>query len=183
MNKEYFKDMSYKEISRKLVYNGKRIEVEEIEYLNGNKKVYREHVDAGDAIVILPITDSNEVILVQETRTPIGKLVLTIPAGMIEEGEKPEEAARRELEEETGFWAEDIEFLREYHSSIGYTNEKLSIYLATNLKETKQNLDEDEEINVIKLPLDEVINLLNKNQFTDASTIIALMHYIIYKRK
>ena len=79
MENKYFKDMDYKEISRKLVYSGKKVKVEELEYLNGDKLVYREHVDVGNASVILPITENNEIIMVQETRTPIGRLVISLP--------------------------------------------------------------------------------------------------------
>ncbi len=180
---EYVKDMDYKEVSKKLAYNGKRIKVEELEYLNGDKLIYREHVKAGSASIILPITENDEIIMIRETRTPIGKLVTSLPAGMIEEGEKGEEAAIRELEEETGYKAEKIEFLREYYSSIGYTDEKVKIYLATNMKKTQQHLDEEEDIEVVKIPINEMMNFLEKNIIKDASTTIALMHYIIYKRK
>ena len=79
--------------------------------------------------------------------------------------------------------AENIEFLREYYSSIGYTDEKIKVYLATNMKKTKQHLDEGEDINVVKIPVDEVIDMLDKNIIMDASTTVALMHYIIYKKK
>ena len=87
MSNKYFKEIEYKETSRKLAYKGKRVEVEEIEYLNGDKIIYREHVKAGNASVILPITNDNKVIMVQEPRTPIGKVILALPAGMIEDGE------------------------------------------------------------------------------------------------
>ena len=96
MNNPYFKDLPYQEISRKLAYNGKRVKVEELEYLNGDKIIYREHVKAGNASVILPITEDNKVIMVQEARTPIGKVILALPAGMIEEGEEAKKAAIRE---------------------------------------------------------------------------------------
>ena len=119
MNK-YFKKLEYKEISRKQAYNGKRIQVDEIEYFDGEKKIYREHVKAGEAVVILPITKDNKVIMVQEPRTPIGQVILALPAGMIEPGEIPEVAAIRELEEETGYLASNVEFLREYYPSVGY---------------------------------------------------------------
>ena len=113
MNK-YFKKLEYKEISRKQAYKGKRIQVDEIEYLNGEKKVHREHVKAGEAVVVLPITEDNKVIMVQEPRTPIEQVILALPAGMIEPGEQPEDAAIRELEEETGYLASNVEFMREY---------------------------------------------------------------------
>lgn len=183
MSNKYFKEIEYKEISRKLAYKGKRVQVEEIEYLHGDKVIYREHVKAGNASVILPITDDNKVIMIQEARTPIGKVILALPAGMIEEGEEAEKAAIRELEEETGYLASNIEFLREYHPSVGYSDEKITIYLATNMVKTKQRLDDEEEINVIEIPLEELIEMVEKNEIITASSTIALMHYLLYKKK
>ena len=180
MSNKYFKKLEYKEISRKQAYNGKRVQVEEIEYLNGDKIIYREHVKAGEAVVILPITTDNKVIMIQEPRTPIGQVILALPAGMIEPGEHPEDAAIRELEEETGYLASNIELLREYYPSVGYSNEKLKIYLATNFKKTHQHLDQGENINVIEVPLEELIEMLDKNEIITASTTIAIMHYLRY---
>lgn len=183
MSNKYFKEIEYQEISKKLVYKGKRVQVEELEYLNGDKLIYREHVKAGNASVILPITDDNKVIMIQEPRTPVGKVILALPAGMIEDGEKAENAAIRELEEETGYLASNMEFLREYYSSVGYSDEKISLYLATNMKKTKQRLDDQENINVIEVPLEELIEMLDKNEIITASTTIAVMHYLLYKKK
>ena len=183
MSNKYFKEIEYKEISKKLAYKGKRVQVEEIEYLNGDKIIYREHIKAGNASVILPITEDNKVIMIQEPRTPIGKVILALPAGMIEEGEESEKAAIRELEEETGYLASNIEFLREYYPSVGYSDEKIKIYLATNMKKTEQHLDEEEDIKVIEVPLEELIEMLDKNEIITASTTIAVMHYLLYKKK
>lgn len=183
MSNKYFKEIEYKELSKKLVYNGKRVQVEELEYLNGDKVIYREHVKAGNASVILPITEDNKVIMIQEARTPIGKVILALPAGMIEKGEEASVAAIRELEEETGYLASDIELLREYYPSVGYSDEKISLYLATNMKKTKQRLDDEENIKVIEVPLEELIELLDKNEIITASTTIAVMHYLLYKKK
>lgn len=182
MNK-YFKKLEYKEISRKQGYNGKRIQVDEIKYLNGDKVIYREHVKAGEAVVIFPITEDNKVIMVQEPRTPIGQVILALPAGMIEPGEKPEDAAIRELEEETGYLASNIKFLREYYPSVGYTNEKLKLYLATDFTKTEQHLDPEEDINVIEVPFEELVKMLDKNEIITASATIAIMHYLRYCKK
>ena len=103
MSNKYFKEIDYKEISKKLAYKGKRVQVEEVEYLDGDKVIYREHVKAWNASVILPITEDNKVIMIQEARTPIGKVILALPAGMIESGEDATNAAIRKLEEETGY--------------------------------------------------------------------------------
>lgn len=183
MNNKYFKPIEYKEVSRKIGYKGKRVRVEEIEYLNGNKKIYREHVNAGPASVILPITEDGKVIMIQEARTPIKTVILALPAGMIEPGELAEEAAIRELEEETGYLAKNIKFLLEYYPAVGYSDEKISIYLATDLKKTKQHLDDTEEIKVVELPLEEVEEMLDKNELITASTMIALLHYFRYEKK
>lgn len=181
---QYFKPIEYKEISRKIGYQGKRVKVEEIEYLNKNEKViYREHVNAGPASVILPITEDGKIIMIQEPRTPIGKVILALPAGMIEQDEPAEEAAVRELEEETGYLANEIKFMLEYYPAVGYSDEKISIYLATDLKKTKQHLDDTEDIKVLEIPIEEVEELLDKNELITASTMIALLHYFRYIKK
>ena len=182
MNK-FFKKLEYKELSRRQGYNGKRIQVDEIEYLDGNKVIYREHVKAGEAVVILPITKDNKVIMIQEPRTPIGQVILALPAGIIEAGENPEDAAIRELEEETGYLTSNIQFLREYYTAVGYSNEKIKLYLATDFIKTKQRLDDSERINVIEVPLEELVEMLDKNEIITASTTIAILHYLRYCNK
>ena len=183
MGNKYFKDLKYTKNSEKIAYKGKRVTVEELEYFTGEQTLYREHVNAGEAVVILPITKENKVILVQEPRTPIEKIILDLPAGMIEPGEEPKDAAIRELEEETGYLATEIQFLRSYYPAIGYSNEKLYIYLATDFIKTEQHLDEGEEIEVVELPLEEVIEMLDKNELITATSTIALMHYLRYIKK
>lgn len=183
MDNQYFRKLEYKKNSQKIAYKGKRVRVEELEYLNGEQVIYREHVNAGEAVVILPITEENKVIMVQEPRTPIEKVILDLPAGMIEPEELPKDAAVRELEEETGYLAKNIRFLRAYYPSIGYSNEKIYIYLATDFEKTQQRLDEGENINVIELPLEQVIDMLDRNELITATSTIALMHYLRYIKK
>lgn len=178
-----YKELEYKEISRVRKYSGRRLKVDELEYETPLGIIKREHVIGGEAVVILPITENEEVILIEEPRTPVGKIVLEIPAGMIEEGEDPKEAAIRELEEETGYKANSIEYLMEYHPSIGYSNEKLYIYVARNFEKTKQCLDEGEDIKVCFMPLEEVIEKVKNNEFKTASINIAVMYYLLNKNK
>ena len=155
---KYFKELDYKLLNKKMVYKGRRITVEELTYYNlrDNKKVHREHVLAGDAAIILAIDENNEVLMVQEPRTPIGKIILSLPAGMIEPGEKSEDGAIRELEEETGYRAKNIKLLRYEYPSIGYSNERSLIFLARDLEKTHRNLDDTEDIKVVKIKLDEL---------------------------
>lgn len=177
----YFEDINYNIISKKEAYRGKRVTVEEVIYDSGEQEIYREHVKAGDAVEILALTNDKKVLMVREARSAIGKIVLGLPAGRLEKGENPKEAALRELEEETGFKAHNIKFLREVFTSCGYTDEKESIYLATDLEKTKQNLDEDEELEVLEIPLESFKEMLEKNEIITASTTIAGLHYFLYE--
>ena len=183
MVENYFKELDYKLLDKKKVYKGKRIVVEELTYYNtrDDKKVHREHVLAGDAAIILAIDKNDDVLMVQEPRTPIGKIILSLPAGMIEPGEKSEDGAIRELEEETGYRAQDIKLMRYEYPSIGYSNERSLIFLATNLKKTHRNLDDNEDINVIKVNIKDLKKMLDSNEILDASTTIALLHYFMYE--
>ena len=108
---KYFKDMDYEKISEEEAFNGRRVKVKIEKYYNkrDNKEVYREHIKAGNGAVIMPFLDDNTLIMIEEIRTPIGKSILAFPAGLIEKGEEPADAAKRELEEETGYRAGEIE--------------------------------------------------------------------------
>lgn len=182
---KYFKKLDYTLLNKKDVYKGRRIRVQELTYYNqrDNKKIHREHVLAGDAAVILAMDENKDVLMIQEPRTPIGKIILSLPAGMIELEEKPEDGAIRELEEETGYRANKIKLLRYEYPSIGYSNEKSLIFLATDLKKTQRNLDETEDIRVIKVNIKDLKNMLDNNEILDASTTIALLHYFLYENQ
>ena len=183
MKSKYIKDLDYTLLENKLVYKGKRIKVEELKYFNKRKniEIHREHVIAGDAAIILAITEENEIIMIEEPRTPIGKIILALPAGMIEEGENPEAGAIRELEEETGYRAKYIKKLREIYPAVGYSTEKVTIFLAKNLIKTHTHLDETEDIKVLKIPIVKVKELLKNNEIVSSGENIALLHYFMYE--
>lgn len=183
MEERYLKPIDYKLIEKKIAYQGKRLRVEEVCYFNGKEKIYREHVIPGDAAVILPITKQGEIMMIAEPRTAVEKVVLGLPAGQIDKGENFEECAIRELEEETGYRAKKIKKLREVYPSVGYTSEKIEIYLAEELVKTQRHLDETEDIDVVILPKEKVREMLDNNQINAASTTIALMHYFMYEDK
>lgn len=182
---KYFKDMEYEKLSEKEVFKGKRIKLNiEIFYNKKDKKeLYREHVKAGTAAVIMPFLDDDTLIMIEETRTPIGKKVLAFPAGMIEEGENPEQAAIRELEEETGYRAQDIEKITEEYPAIGYSDEKVYIYKAKNLKKTHMNLDPTEDIIVHKIKVEELRQLYLNGEIHTSAELIATLSYFMEKYK
>ncbi len=183
MSNKYFDDIDYKLLDEKTAYRGKRIVVEELHYKNPrtNQIIYREHVLAGHAAIIMPMTDNNEFIMIKEPRTPIGKNVLAFPAGMIEEGEKPEDGAIRELEEETGYRAGKLKKLREVYPAIGYSNEQTIIFLATDLVKTQRHLDETEDIKVLKIPVEEVRKMLEDGEIQTSSETVGLLYYFMYE--
>ena len=184
MKEQYYEKIDYQLLDEKVAYKGKRIVVEELHYKNPrtNEILYREHVLAGHAAIIMPITEDDKFIMIKEPRTPIGMTVLAFPAGMIEPGETPEEGAIRELEEETGYKANYIKKLREVYPAIGYSNEKTIIFLAKDLVKTHRHLDETEDIEVVKIPIDEVKEMLDKGEIKTSSETVALLHYFMYER-
>lgn len=171
-----------KKIEEKEVYHGKRIQVKELRYDTGKQIIYREHVIAGTAVVILCIKEDNMVVMVQEERTAVRKKILSLPAGMIEEGETPEEAAIRELEEETGYLAKKATKLIGYHPTCGYSDEYVIICIAEELTKTQQHLDVGEELIKIEIPYEELIKKIKNNEIMDSSTNMAVMYYELFYR-
>lgn len=179
MSNKYFDDIDYKLLDEKTAYRGKRIVVEELHYKNPrtNQIIYREHVLAGHAAVIIPETEDKQFIMIKEPRTPIGKNVLAFPAGMIEEGEKPEDGAIRELEEETGYKAKNIEPIIYEYPAVGYSDEKAYIFKATDLTKTQRHLDDTEDIKVRKISIEELKELYRNGEIHSSAELIAILSY------
>ena len=180
---EYFKALEYEELTRETKYQGQRLGVEEVTYQTPKGVIKREHVIGKDAVIILPITEDDKVIMVQEPRTALNEIILELPAGLMEEGEDPKEAALRELEEETGYKAKTIDYLLEFYPAMGFSNEKLYVYVAYDFEKTKQHLDPEEDINVHLVPMKEVEEMVRHNEFKTPSINIAMMYYLLYKGK
>ncbi len=168
--------LSEKTLSSELVYNGKIMEVfrDEIELPNGHKSV-REVVKKPNAIGVIALTDENKIIMVKQYRYAVGEALWEIPAGKIDDGEDPDECAKRELEEETGYVAESWESLGFIYVSAGFTNEKIYLYLATDLTFKKQNLDEGEFLECKEFSTDNIFEMIDEGKINDAKTLCALM--------
>ena len=165
-------------IKQELKYKGPRFKVIQKEYEGPDGKFDRDCVEPGNASIILPINENNEIIFIKQYRASIEKVALELPAGRIEENENPEYAAQRELEEETGIRANNIEFLTSCYPSAGYTNEKIYIYLATDFSYGKQHLDDTEEIlSIEKIHIEDCVKLILENKMEHASCIIAILTY------
>ena len=141
----------------------------------GETTYKREVVHHPGSAVIIPLFDDGSVALVRQYRHPAVRYLLEIPAGTLNKDERPEEGAARELEEELGFRAGRLEKLAEFFVSPGFCEEKMWLYLATELKETKQQLESDELLEVVRLPFPDALEMISLGQIEDAKTIIGLM--------
>lgn len=166
----------YETINSEMAFNGKiiNVKVDTISLPDG-KTAKREVVIRGDATAIVPIDEKGNVILVEQYRHPVGDMVLEIPAGMLEEGEDPKVCAIRELEEETSFIAKDLIHITTMYPTVGFCTEKLHIYLAKDLEQGNFNFDDDEFIEVVKVPLEEAINMIYTGKIIDSKTIVGLL--------
>ena len=166
-------------ISEEIKFEGPRFNVvRKIYERDDGKEILRDIVNPGDAVVILPITENNEIIFEKQYRESIEKVSIELPAGMIEFNEEPINAARRELEEETGLIAKKIEKMITIYSSTGYTNEKVHIFLAKDFEKGKVHLDESEEIlDIIKIPIEECLRKAINGELENASQVIAILLY------
>ena len=165
-------------LERKEIYNGKRVKliIDKLRMPTG-KEVNWELVTHPGAAAIIPVDNEGRIIMVRQYRNAADDYVLEIPAGGLEIGEDPSLCAKRELEEETGYKSNDIEFLLKFYSSIGISDEMISIYVATNLQESVQNLDEDEYVTIEKYDLEELIKMIYTGELTDCKTITGLLAY------
>src|SRR5205085_1120299 len=121
-----------------------------------------------------PVFEDGTVALVRQYRHAAEKYLLEVPAGSLEKGEDPKTCALRELEEEVGVTAANIELITEFYVSPGFLTEKMFVFLATGLTETQQNLEIDELIEIERLPRAEAISLITTGEIQDAKTIIGL---------
>ncbi|MDG0842499.1 NUDIX hydrolase [Staphylococcus equorum] len=169
-----------KTLHKESIYKGAIIdlEVHDIELPDGQTSK-RELVFHNGAVAVCAINLDNQVILVRQFRKPAEKTLLEIPAGKLEINEERESAAKRELEEETGYIAEDLELITEMYGSPGFSNEKISIYLAKDLKIGEMNLDDDEFIEIETYDIEEITSMLQNQEIEDAKTIIALQYLLL----
>ncbi len=162
-------------ISSKTVYEGKVFDVVEAEIREDESVYKREIVTHGGSGVVVPVFEDKTVALVKQYRHPAKKYLLELPAGTVEKGETPEECALREIEEEIGMKAGKIEKLIEFYVSPGFLSEKMHLFLATELTESNQNLDDDENISIERISFKKAFEKIRNNKIEDAKTIIGLI--------
>src|SRR4051794_25640567 len=157
------------------VFEGRVFSVTVDTVTEGELTYQREVVHHRGSAVIVPVFDDGTVALVRQYRHPAVRYLLEVPAGTLAEGERPETGAARELQEELGLVAASLEKLSEFFVSPGFCEEKMWLYLATDLKQTEQRLEEDEVIEIVRLPIDCALQMISEGEIEDAKTIIGLL--------
>jgi len=162
-------------IDSKEVFSGRVFNVSVDTVREADRTYIREVVHHPGSAVILPAFDDGTIALVKQYRHPAVKYLLELPAGTLNDQEPPEVGAARELEEELGVVAGNLEKLSEFFVSPGFCEEKMWLYLATDLKETTQRLEDDEFLEVVRLPVDRALQMITDGEIEDAKTIIGLL--------
>ena len=158
------------------IYSGRvvTLDVHHVRLPNGQVQI-REVVRHQGAAALVALDEHQNVLLVRQFRSGAHKELLEIPAGLLEPGESVEACAARELQEETGYKPGQMEYLGGFYPTPGYTTEYIHLFLATGLTEAKLEGDADEFIEVVRLPLPDVLALIERGEITDSKTLVALM--------
>ncbi len=158
------------------IFQGKVVglRVDTVRLPNG-RLTTREIVEHGDSVAIVPLDAEGNVILVRQYRKPAERTLLEVPAGSVEEGEDPVAAVRRELVEETGYTASQIEPLASFYMTPGFCTELGHAFLATGLIPGKAHPDFDENIQVVRVPLKEVRDIIRRGDIQDVKSIASLL--------
>ena len=164
-----------KTLDSKVVYEGKVVTVirDDVEVADGHKS-FREVVLHSGGVVVAALKDNNTILLIKQYRYPLKKVNLELPAGKLEIGENPDEACKRELEEETGYQAKQWQSLGFINTTPGICTEKLYLYLAKDLEFVGDHPDEGEILKCEEYNLSEVFKMINSGEINDAKTICTL---------
>ena len=165
-----------KTVTSELIFDGKIITVKkDTAELENGEIVNRELVVHPGGVCVVPINENGEVLMVKQFRYPFQEALVEVPAGKLEIGEDHREAGLRELREETGAVCEKFEYLGVCYPSVAYLTEKIHMYLATGLTFENQDLDEDEFLDVIKIKLEDAVEMIMNNELPDAKTQCAIL--------
>ena len=169
----------FRRLNRELMYHGTIVDFykDTIEVPNGNV-VEWDIIGHKGAAAVLPVREDGKLLMVRQYRNALDRYTLEIPAGGLNGADEPtRDAAGRELEEETGYRSDDLEWLITIRTTVAFCNEKIDIYVAKNLIKSHQHLDEDEFINVEAYSVEELSRMILEGKIEDSKTISAIMSY------
>lgn len=166
-----------KKKSSELIFDGTVLHLYRDEiYLPDGREAFREYCRHIGAVCVVPVTDEGEVICVRQYRYPVADVMLEIPAGKLDyKTENPDEAVLRELREETGATCNKLTFMGKYYSSPAILDECIYMYMAEGLDFGDTDFDDDEFIEAVKIPIDELVGKIMRGEIPDGKTQAAVM--------
>ena len=165
-------------LDRQLKYQGAILKIYEDTVLANGHEAHWDFIHHDGAAAVLPVTAEGKILMVHQYRNALDRYTLEIPAGKLDDPQEPKiECAYRELEEETGFKTENMEYLISVNTTVAFCDEAIDIFVARNLIPSRQHLDEDEVIDVEAWDLKDLEERIYKGEITDGKTIAAIMAY------
>mgnify|MGYP001623149298 CR=1 FL=1 len=180
MEEEKKKEAPVKRLERNLKYQGNILNVyEDVVEVNGHI-AYWDFIHHDGAAAVVPVTADGKILMVRQYRNALDRYTLELPAGKLDTPDEPKiECAYRELEEETGFRTEHMEYLISVNTTVAFCNERIEVYVAKDLIPSKQHLDEDEFIDLKAYTIDELKEKILTGEIEDAKTVASLMAYAV----
>lgn len=166
---------------RKVVYRGPVFNIEEWRIPKTGTRYAR--LVGPDTVCVLPIMKNGKLLLERQYRHSLDKYLYEVPAGHMNKGERPADAARRELEEETGYLAKRLTHMFNMYEAPGSHSEFLYSYLAQNLEKTEERKEIDEIIEIVEVSRQEALRMIKTNRISDAKTISSILFYLTFIRK
>nr|WP_296958004.1 NUDIX hydrolase [uncultured Mediterraneibacter sp.] len=168
-----------KRLNRELKFKGKIIDFyQDTMEINGDHTAIWDFIKHKGAAAVVPVTDEGKILMVRQYRNALERYTLEIPAGALDSVDEPGvECASRELEEETGYRSEHLEWLINLRTTVAFCNEKIEVFVAKDLIPSKQHLDEDEFIDLGAYTMEELKEKIYSGEIEDAKTVSALLAY------
>ena len=163
-----------KTLSQERIYEGKIINLKKDKVTVKSGTSYREIVEHSGGAVIIAITDEKKMVMIRQFRKPADKVMFEVPAGKIDPGEDPMDAAVRELKEETGYTASSVRYLCRFYTSVGFSEEVLYLYIMEGLTPGDTDFDENEAIDMEEWSITDLHDMVVRGEIDDAKTIIAI---------
>ena len=170
------KDLTEHRVSSELVFDGALLKVyrDQVRLPDGGQG-QREYIRHPGAVAVVPLFDDRSILLERQFRYPQGRVFIEIPAGKLEPGEPHLDTAKRELMEETGYEAQEWTRLCVIDTAIGYTDERIELYLARKLIKKTRKLDPGEFLEIFLLPFDDAVQMVRDNRISDVKTVAAIL--------